>query len=208
MRERRVEPGQRPRGPAPPEVVGREGPGRLPGDGVRGRGGHRLGDRRVVLRAELDRDVPVEDLLDLVVVEAIALRAAPDHARPALQRGESLEHDEPLHPPHRGDQVRAEGVALHRADVEDRALLLRQAGDAGADQVANRGGDLDLLDEARRDERAVLLPLDEVPLAEPPDHLEHEERDAVRLVRDLGAELVRERLAPERVPEELDDLPR
>ena len=49
---------------------------------------------------------------------------------------------------------------------------------------------------------------DELPLLQAPDHLEDEERDAVRLQGDPAAELLRQPFAPERVLQQEDHVPR
>ncbi|MCZ6573405.1 MAG: hypothetical protein O7C98_09605 [Planctomycetota bacterium] len=76
------------------------------------------------------------------------------------------------------------------------------------DQVLDCRRHLDVGDHLRLHVAAVRLLPDELPLLQPADHLEDEERHAVRLHRDLASQLLGQGIALEGVLEEMDDLPR
>ena len=206
MFERRPEQGQGARRIAPPQMMIREEVRifatlrALPGL-------ERLGEQRVVLLPQSVGEVGGDDLQDLVMVEAVVRPDRAHDARPSLDLREVLQHRDPLAFEHSREVIGIELVALHGARVEQRPLCLRQVREPPLDQVAHRARNLDLLDDPRLDPRSVGPLGEELALPKPADHLEDEERHAVRLQGDGAGEAVRQRLAPEGILEELHDLP-
>ena len=170
--------------------------------------GVRLGEQRVVLGAEVRRQRLVNDLLNLVLVEAGEVAVVSHQTKAPLDLGQAAQHAHALFVEHPCDQGGIKRHALHGAYIEDRALLLCETAHAVVDEILDRGRHLDLVDHLRLNVAAVGQLFDELPLPEAADHLEDEERHAVRLLRDADAQLLREVLAAERVFEQLDCLTR
>jgi hypothetical protein len=154
----------------------------------------RLGEGGVVLLAKLVVQRAVERLLHLVVVEDVLAPGRADETVPLLDLAERLECRDARHAENGADERRIELEPHARRDVEKVALVVGQVGHARVDEIEYGRRDLDLVDHVRRDPGAVRGLRDELPVSQPPQDLEHEERVAVRLHGDLSREFFCEAL--------------
>ncbi len=195
-----------------PQMVFRQEPGGGPGNVLRIGGsfavGKDPGDQRVVLRPEESRELCVHDLLDLMVIESVGFSRRPHNAGPPLNGGEALQDSHALLLQCSRHEPRVEFESLHCADVEDCPLLLGEVLQASRDQVLHRRRNLDVIDRLGVDPAPVRALLDELTLLQPLDHLEHEERNAVRLLRDARPQLFDQPLASKRIAQQADDVSR
>ncbi len=152
-------------------------------------------DGGVVLLAQLLVQRATKRLLDLMVIEAVGATCRPDQAMAPLYLPETLQSGNAGHAEHVADQGRVELEPATAGHIQKVALLLRQVGHPGVDEVEHRRWNLDVLDHLRRHPGPVRLLGNKLPFAQPPDDLEREERVPVGLLRDLEAEVLGQTLA-------------
>jgi hypothetical protein len=166
----------------------------------------RVAQRGVVLLAQDLRESRIERLVHLVVVEDEPAPRRTDEPVSLLDPRKPAERGNARRTDRLRDERRVEVEPAAGGDVEDLALLVPERGDARRDQLRDRGGDLDLLDDLRGDPHSVVALRQEPALAQTPDDLEDEERVAVRLRGDLEAEFLRQPLRAKGVHEQLREI--
>src|SRR6185503_6888078 len=109
---------------------------------------------------------------------------------------------------HLAEHVGIELLAEGGGDVEQLAVVVADARERRLQEVAHRAGDVDLDARARERPPAVAAPREHSVVLQRAQHLEEEERVALRLLEEAEAELLDEALAVEHGPEQRGDIAR